>query len=60
MANVFVVKQLLIGDLMNVTVTSIIKWTTFSEKYLCGRFGLEIGKIVRICQDISESAYPVG
>ncbi len=60
MANVVVVKRLSTGDLMNVTVTSVIKWTTFSEEYLCGRFGLEIGEIVRICRDISEPGYLVG
>jgi hypothetical protein len=60
MGSVIVVKQLSTQDVMNIAMTSIIKSSTFLEDYLCGRFGLLPGEIVRICQEDPEPGFTAG
>jgi hypothetical protein len=54
MGSVVIVKRPSTREVVNITVTTMIKWITVTEEYLCTQFGLNLGEIVQIYRETAE------
>jgi hypothetical protein len=59
MGSVIVVKQTSTGEAINIT-TTLMKWMTVTEDYLCTRFGLSLREIVQIYRETDKLGSPGG